>query len=171
MTFHKNRFALISISLIIVLLDQFSKLLIVHYLPVGGEIRLFDGELIWIQHVLNPGMAFGIRFFPPIVLAIIKSIAIIAITLYVLTAPDLKIQHGVPLCMIAGGAGGNLVDRIRIGEVVDFISVDFPNFLMTRWPTFNVADSAVSVGVSILLLVTILESKAQREPVSPLNEE
>jgi signal peptidase II len=58
--------------------------------------------------------------------------------------------------MIVCGALGNFVDRMRIGKVVDFIDCDFPDFIMLRWPTFNVADCFVTVGVAVVLLAPLI---------------
>jgi len=66
-----------------------------------------------------------------------------------------------------GGAIGNTIDRLLYGYVIDFIDVDLPDWLMERWPVFNVADSAVSVGVTLLLIVMLFKpSQAKQENVS-----
>lgn len=148
----------------IVAADQLTKQLIVLFLPLGEEVRLFSGTFIWIQHVLNPGMAFGLRFLPPLALLLISLLATLGLTAFILLSKNLPNRHGIPLAMILGGAIGNLIDRILYGQVIDFISIDLPDFLMTRWPTFNVADSCVSVGVLILMLITIFEKNDQPEP-------
>jgi signal peptidase II len=61
--------------------------------------------------------------------------------------------------MILGGAVGNFIDRMRMQMVVDFIDCDFPDFIMTRFPTFNVADSFVTVGVAIVILSPVILKK------------
>ena len=144
------------------MIDRLSKLAIMQWLPQGREIHLFDGDLIWIQHVLNPGMAFGMRLLPPIALAIVSAVAVIVLIYYILKIPQLPVNQGVPLALILGGAAGNMIDRIVYGKVVDFISIDFPDFIMHRWPTFNVADSAVLIGVFTLALSTYFEPKANQ---------
>ena len=65
--------------------------------------------------------------------------------------------------MILGGAVGNFIDRMRPQMVVDFIDCDLPDFIMTRFPTFNVADSFVTVGVAIILLSPVLLKKVHKE--------
>jgi len=117
----------------------------------------------------NPGMAFGVRLIPPWVLILVKAITAVVIGIYILRSSRLIFLQTLPLALIMGGALGNLTDRLRWGEVVDFISVDFPDFLMERWPTFNVADSAVSVGVTILILFSLFSSTSHLPP-PPDNE-
>lgn len=156
-TFHRDRWKYLLVALLIVVVDQITKQLISHYLPIGRQIRLFDGELVWIQHVLNPGMAFGLRMIPTAILAIISAFAACALIAYLFVSPYSRGGQGLALGLIIGGAIGNLIDRVAIGKVVDFISVDFPDFIMTRWPTFNVADSSVCVGMTLLIILSFLQ--------------
>ena len=65
--------------------------------------------------------------------------------------------------MILGGAVGNFIDRMRLQMVVDFIDCDLPDFIMTRFPTFNVADSFVTVGVAIVILSPVILKKIHQE--------
>lgn len=147
----------------ITLIDRLTKLAIMRWLPQGKEIHLFEGELIWIQHVLNPGMAFGMRFIPPLMLAIVSFVAVVGLIYYILKYPKLPTNQGLPLSLVLGGATGNLIDRLFYGQVVDFISLDFPDFIMYRWPTFNVADSAVLIGVITLAITSFLEPKSKQD--------
>jgi signal peptidase II len=65
--------------------------------------------------------------------------------------------------LIIGGAIGNLIDRLAFGSVTDFFDVDFPDFLMERWPVFNIADSSIVIAITILLIYTIFfESRRKR---------
>ena len=167
MNLKNSRIFLLLIGGSITLIDRLSKLAIIEWLPQGREIHLFDGDLIWIQHVLNPGMAFGMRLLPPLALAIVSAIAVIGLVYYILKFPQLPPNQGVPLALILGGAAGNMIDRIVYGKVVDFISIDFPDFIMHRWPTFNVADSAVLIGVFTLAITTVLSRKKIRTRPQP----
>ncbi len=128
------------------------------WLSSGEIVRLFDGDLVWFVLVHNPGLAFGLRLLPTPALAVISLIAATALGFYLYRYP-LPTYHGFPLGLIMGGAIGNMIDRMRLGMVVDFISVDFPDFWMTRWPVFNIADSAVSIGIVWMVLVTLLISE------------
>lgn len=149
---HFDRWWYLLLCVVIAFLDQFTKSLIKKSLPIGGEIRLFDGEIIWIQHVLNPGMAFGVDLFSPAFLGAIAFFSILVLTLYTFMIPHLTVGLGITLAMISGGAAGNLIDRVLYGEVTDFLSLDFPDVIMERWPTFNLADSSVLIGVLVLIL-------------------
>lgn len=126
------------------LLDRLTKLLIVNKLQYGESIPIIDGFL-YITYIRNPGAAFGILadktwFF------ILVSIVILAVILYLAynlggKNPWLQMTLG----MLAGGAGGNLADRLQTGLVIDFM--DFRGI----WPfIFNVADSAIVIAVIIL---------------------
>jgi signal peptidase II len=125
------------------------------WLSSGQIVKLFDGELVWFVLVHNPGLAFGLRILPTPALAVISLIAASALGFYLYRYP-LPMHQGLPFGLIMGGAIGNMIDRMRLGKVVDFISVDFPDFWMSRWPVFNVADSAVSIGIVWIVLVTLL---------------
>jgi len=170
MRFHPERWNYLLIGVIVMALDQITKMMIVRLLPLGGEIRLFDGELLWIQHIMNSGMAFGIRFFPPLVLTIVALLAVIGLTTYVFITSVLPRGIGIPLGLIIGGASGNLIDRIIHGKVIDFICVDFPDFIMPRWPTFNVADSAILVGVTLLLIFSFFYNRSQKTNITKDDE-
>ena len=132
----------------------------------GEILRLFDSDLVWFVFVLNPGMAFGIRVIPPFVLAVISFAAAVGLGIFIYRTPSLTPWHGVPFSLIMGGAIGNLIDRIMIGEVVDFVSIDMPDFIMLRFPAFNVADSAVSIGIVSLIVISFFrgERRGTKEP-------
>lgn len=137
---------------VIVLLDQVTKVLVRSQMPLGKIIKLFDGEFLWLWHITNSGMAFGIRIIPPWGLKIIALLAVIALGVFIYRHLPQGVLGRIPFAFVMGGALGNLIDRVLFGEVTDFISVDFPDFIMTRWPIFNIADSAINVGVALLLI-------------------
>lgn len=143
------------------LLDQIAKALATRYLADAGIVRLFGGDLVWLVYVLNPGSAFGMRFLPPLLLMMIAVATAVGLGYFLITRPLQPLFQGLPLALIMGGAAGNMVDRIRLGEVVDFVSVDMPDFLMDRWPVFNVADAAVSVGIVLLMIASFLKPPAE----------
>jgi len=106
--------------------------------------RRVIGDVVRFTYVRNPGVAFGLGAGLPIPYAVFSIAAIAAILYMVIRRPE---QGGVrlfALALILGGAFGNLVDRVRAGDVVDFIDIGIRQW---RWPVFNVADSAVTVGV------------------------
>jgi signal peptidase II len=134
----------------ILISDQITKALILAHLPLGGSIPVIPG-FFDLTHVHNPGGAFG---FMAGMSAEFRSLLFIAVSLvatglilyfYWQTPPGQRFLS-VGLALIFGGAVGNLVDRIRFGVVVDFLDV-YAGAL--HWPAFNVADSAITVGVGI----------------------
>jgi signal peptidase II len=127
-------------------LDQFTKAIAsVHLLP--GEPVPILGQLLRFTLVHNTGAAFGL--FPGSRLPfILISVLAIAVVLYLFARDAYRsLVNRVLLGCILGGALGNLVDRVRWGRVVDFIDVGVGQI---RWPVFNVADSAVTLGVILL---------------------
>nr|WP_319492984.1 signal peptidase II [uncultured Desulfobacter sp.] len=143
---------LILVSIGVLLLDQITKWMIVKCLPLYDHITVID-HLFDITHVLNPGGAFGffaeqspgIRKF--IFLFLSSGVALFVVWLYRKTAQThIFLSYG--LALIFGGALGNLIDRFRFGKVVDFL--DFYVGAL-HWPAFNVADSAISIGMGILI--------------------
>ena len=139
-----------------VVADQWSKVWIRSY-PEGQQIFKFG--LFSIVHVHNTGAAFGLFQGYSFALTIVAIIGIIIILFLALSfssrLPFLSSWLGkLSLGLMLGGAVGNLIDRLRLGYVTDFIDVGF-------WPAFNVADSAVTVGVLIFAyaLLRSLRSK------------
>jgi signal peptidase II len=124
------------------LLDQLTKTIIRDWLAVG-ESWPSEDWLIKLTHVTNSGAAFGILQGQGLFLTVTAVIAIGAIVFYYAYPP---LEHGlmrVAMGLLLGGAFGNLLDRVRFGEVTDF--VDFP-----RYPEFNVADSSIVIGLIII---------------------
>jgi signal peptidase II len=134
----------------VLILDQVTKALILAHLPLGGSIAVIPG-FFDLTHVQNPGGAFG---FLAGMSAEVRSLLFIAVSLvaaglilYFYWQTPLGHRFlSVGLALIFGGAVGNLVDRMRFGIVVDFLDV-YAGTL--HWPAFNVADSAITIGVGI----------------------
>lgn len=143
-------FRLLSVAGIIFLLDQITKLWIVKNLTIYQTINVIDG-LFNITYVLNPGGAFGFlanqsELIRGIVFLFVSFIALVVILYFYLTTPNTFWMLSNGFAMIFGGALGNLLDRVRIGKVVDFLDFYIGKY---HWPSFNVADSAICVGVAI----------------------
>jgi signal peptidase II len=137
----------------IVALDQITKAVVLERLPLGVPVTVIDGWLA-LTLVLNPGLAFGLLGSVPqgwrwVVAALsLVALAVLArVALRVLPAGGWAGRLAIGL--IFGGAVGNLVDRARFGAVVDFVDVYWRGW---HWPAFNVADSAITVGVALLAL-------------------
>jgi signal peptidase II len=160
-----RRWLFLGIVLVIVVSDQITKSLATQYLQAAGIVKPFGNDTLWLVYVLNPGLAFGLQFLPPFALKLISTIAAIGLGYFLYTRSTQSLSQNIPLSLIMGGAIGNLIDRVRLGEVIDFISVDTPDFMMERFPVFNIADSAVSVGVTLLFIASFFQPKAI--PVEP----
>ena len=117
------------------------------------------GEFLRFQLVFNKGAAFSSRpqdlmpFLSPTVFFILISIvAVVVMGWFYRNIDKRDWMSRLGVVMILGGAIGNFIDRMRLQMVVDFIDCDLPDFIMTRFPTFNVADSFVTVGVAVVIL-------------------
>ncbi|MEO8198714.1 MAG: signal peptidase II [Thermoanaerobaculia bacterium] len=146
----KSPFLLVALA--VLALDQWTKWLIESHLPEQSSHEVIPG-LLHISHVRNTGVAFGLfanggRDGSSWVLSIFGLVALglIAVLFYRTPAKDRGLLSA--LAMVMGGAVGNLLDRISSGAVTDFIAVYIGSY---RWPDFNVADSAISIGLVLIL--------------------
>ncbi len=128
------------------------------------------GELVRFQLVFNKGAAFSSRpqdlmpFLPPWLFFLLISIVAAVVLFWFYKSIDKRdYLSRLGIVMIFGGAIGNFIDRMRLQMVVDFIDCDFPDFIMTRFPTFNVADSFVTVGVALVILSPLLLKKLHKQ--------
>lgn len=129
--------------------DQLTKLWCVSALRPGESVPVL-GDLFRLTFVRNSGAAFGLLPGSTRILVAASFVAIGVVAYAFHALPPEKTRERLALGLIGGGAVGNLADRLRLGEVVDFLDVGVGD--RWRWPTFNVADSAVTVGVCLLLL-------------------
>jgi len=149
----KNKYIkLVVIGGIVILLDQFTKGLILRYLPFNKTIPVIKG-FFNITHVLNPGGAFGLManlspILRSIIFLFISSLAVDLIFYFYKKTPPNYPWLAADFALIFGGAIGNLIDRVRFGTVVDFLDFYVGNL---HWPAFNVADSAISAGIAIFV--------------------
>ena len=104
-------------------------------------------------------MAFGIQIGGQIFFTVFALLATVIIFIYIIRARQEKIQLRISLALILGGAVGNLIDRFLYGKVVDFIEVGMGN---ARWPIFNIADSAVTIGMIILIIMVLFERSSEK---------
>ncbi len=143
-----------------VLLDQLTKLAVVKWLMPVGEVPLWNGVL-HLTYVENRGAAFGMLSNHRWVFMVFSTVAIVAILIYLLKFPPKNRLFGAVLVMIAGGGIGNMIDRIRLGYVIDFIDFRLINFYV-----FNVADAFVTVGavcmIACILWDEVREAKAKK---------
>lgn len=145
---------------VLVFLDQLTKWLAVVYLSESAS-KVFIPGIIELTYHENPGAAWGMLQDHRWVFMVTSTVAIIAILIYL--AKNRKDMHPLSLCaftMIAAGGVGNMIDRLFVGYVVDFI-----NFLFMDFPVFNFADMCVTVGAAVMIvwLLFIDMPKAVRE--------
>ena len=138
-----RRALFIGAALTVVILDQTTKGLVRTFMDRGDMWP--DDWPVRLHHVTNTGAAFGILKDQTGFLIVTTVIGLAAIYLYYRYPPFDHMVAPIAIGMMLGGAIGNLVDRVRLGSVTDFI--DFP-----FWPSFNVADSSITIGIAVLLL-------------------
>jgi signal peptidase II len=137
----------------IVVLDQLTKAVVRMKVPLHESVTIVPGFLDF-THVRNTGAAFGfLNFvdfpFKTVALAIVATAALVGVAVYALGVSHRQVRARVGLALIIGGAAGNLIDRILEGSVVDFVDVYWRTY---HFWAFNVADSAISVGVAVMIL-------------------
>lgn len=144
------------IMLLCLVLDQLTKTLVRVNMDLYERIylleKIFDDTFMLI-HVENTGAAFSLGLGSDIVnriFFITVTCLTILFIIYLLRKTDHRLQV-VGFGFVLGGALGNLLDRIMFGPVTDFFSVDFPDFIMERFPVFNIADSSIFIGVCFLI--------------------
>ena len=155
----------------VIVLDQITKALVCRFIPVNTIGTQFLGDFLRIIHVRNPGVAFsfGARWSDAVrrlAFSVIPIIVLgIVLGVYFRNNDFTKLQRWA-ICGIVGGGFGNIIDRIfRPAGVVDFIDVKFYGlFGLERWPTFNVADSAVVVCGIILIVSYIVQRVKEKKP-------
>ena len=155
--------------LLSLLLDQFSKVLVAGNLSYADRIPVIEG-FFYLTHVRNTGAAFGLFAGAPVGIRLAFFIGISLVAIVIIVSFFRRLAPGdrlaaLALGLVLGGAVGNLIDRIVRGEVVDFLH--FRLWGGYAWPDFNVADSAIVVGVAILVLELLAsegESRSRDEP-------
>jgi len=176
------------IPAVIIILDQATKWAVVASMELYQSVPVF-GDWFRLTYILNPGGAFGVRWGNQAFYFVAALLVIAWIIWHLWRHAAAWHLSNWALALILGGAIGNLIDRVIIGQVIDFVDVEFPNIripafdfgvishpgvLMDRWPTFNVADSAVTVGVIILIVTLfydpVLRRRHARAVASPAHE-
>jgi signal peptidase II len=152
----------------LLVLDQVSKALVRGHMALHQSILLLGDDFLRLTYVLNPGIAFGMRSIGVKPLLIFGWVATIILTWYLYSLVRRGDPLRWPVSLFLAGAMGNSIDRLLFGQVTDFADVDFPDFIMERWPIFNVADSCVTIGIALLLLIVIFHRpQAHAEHAAP----
>jgi signal peptidase II len=155
--------------LAVALLDQLTKLWAISKLS-DGLPRQVIGTFFQLKLLYNQGGVMGSSLGGG-TFYLISSLFVLGFVIYFLYTYKHIFMVSLPMAFVAGGAIGNIIDRIRFGKVVDFLDFDFfditfGSFQLDRWWTFNVADAAISVGVVWLIFYILFFSKtAQPEAV------
>jgi signal peptidase II len=141
------------LPIVVVAIDQLTKAIVRATLPLHASVTIVPG-LVDFTHVRNTGAAFGIlnaADFPlkTVFIAVIATAALIGVGVYAASLAHHQVAARVGLALIIGGAAGNLLDRIVVGSVVDFVDVYWHTY---HFWAFNVADSAITIGVAIMML-------------------
>lgn len=155
--------ALFALTVFLIVLDQITKLAVVDRFVLGESIPVIDG-FFSLTYVRNTGAAFGLLAHAPPAFrvpffVIVPIIALAAIGYIFRKLPPEDVKLSTALALVISGAVGNLIDRVRLGYVIDFL--DFHWSYRYHFPAFNVADMAICVGVGILMLDLLTQKQPE----------
>lgn len=151
---------LATVALAAVVADQFTKHVVTKTLPLDDSTHVI-GPLS-IHHVQNSGIAFGLFSSATLVVTLVTAGAVIWMLVFFARSGARHPVLPAALGLLIGGSVSNLVDRIRLHHVTDFIDIKW-------WPAFNLADSFIVVGVAILLAALVAADRSPRPPRRPLD--
>jgi signal peptidase II len=153
--------ALLAVALAALFADQLTKDIVSRRLALGEEVGVLGP--FSIHHVQNSGIAFGLFASATSIVIVLTAVAVSWMLLFFARSGSRHPVLPVGLGLVIGGSASNLVDRIRLGHVTDFLDVRF-------WPAFNLADTFIVVGVGILLLTLVAtdrEPRRRRATIAP----
>ena len=157
---------LLAVSALVLVLDQLTKIYIDRTMELHSSITVIEG-FFNITYLRNKGAAFGIladsAWRLPFFL-LVSTIAVAVILVVIKRLRDDQVLNAASLSLIFSGALGNLIDRVRLGEVIDFLDVHWKGH---HWPAFNIADSAICVGVFLLAIEMIQEERREKASQRP----
>lgn len=157
MTARRHWPVFVGLAGIVVVLDQLTKAWLVSFLAPGESVMVV-GDWIRLVHAQNNGGLFGLLHGQAVVFGVVSLVVVGLIVLYHARSNPSR-YLSITLGLLLGGAIGNLVDRFRLGYVVDFVDAGVGGL---RWYTFNVADTAISFALILLLAASVLPSVARR---------
>ena len=152
---------LVCLAGLVIVIDQITKLYIAHNFNLHESVRVIP-DFFNLTYIRNTGAAFGLlskapeSFRIPFFI-IIPLLALTVIVLVFKKTHETELLMITSLSLILGGAVGNFIDRLRFNYVIDFL--DFHWFYKYHWPAFNVADSAIVVGVGLLIYYTLVHDQ------------
>jgi signal peptidase II len=141
----------VAVAVAVVAVDQAAKALVRGGIAQGDEHAVFPA--VSLVNTRNRGVAFGLFSGGGVVLALVAAVALLALLAFFVTHRHRPLAW-LPTGLLIGGAAGNLVDRVRVGSVTDFVQ-------LPHWPAFNVADMAITVGVVALVFVVESSPRAR----------
>ncbi|SKB00346.1 signal peptidase II [Sporosarcina newyorkensis] len=150
-----------AIAALVIGLDQLTKWLVVKNMELGEQISIWDPYFGFLSH-RNRGAAWGMLEGKMWLFYIVTIVVVVAIIYFFHTEGKKDRLLGVSLMLLLGGAIGNFIDRLRRGEVVDFVDVLIP-VIRYDFPIFNVADAALTIAVVLILLHVILDEKKKKK--------
>jgi signal peptidase II len=145
---------LLGVAAVVYCVDQVSKALVVANLAVGARTDIL-GDFVQLWHAQNRGAAFSLFQDSQLLFLVVSAVALVTIAYFYRSLHGRSLWLYVIIGLVLGGTLGNLTDRLRQRYVTDFVSVGIGD---VRWPTFNVADSSIVLGIlTIVVLLAILE--------------
>ena len=161
------------IALLVMSFDQFTKYWVAVNLREGDEIDVIRG-FFKLSYTENPGIAFGMLNNGNVkwLLVAVSVTAIMVVVYYMRRTPITNTMLLWSLSLLAAGICGNLIDRFRLGRVIDFLLLYYKSY---QWPVFNVADTAITIGAALMAIELFLSPQAERpaivEPAESSNVE
>jgi signal peptidase II len=160
----RKYWVLLIVAIWILSVDQWTKSTIMEKLPLHQSIKVVEG-VFSLTHVRNTGGAFGIfggarGGLGSVLFLVVSLVAIGCIFVMLVRLKDSDKHLSLSYSLILSGAVGNLIDRVRYGEVVDFLDFYISSF---HWPAFNIADSAICVGIGLMALELLLHDHKKKK--------
>lgn len=144
------------LALVVVLLDQLTKLWVRGAFIYGGEPQAVIPGFFNLVYVRNEGAAWGMLGGQMPILILLSVVVLILLAVYHRKVLNPTLDHRIALGLMVGGICGNLIDRIRVGWVTDFLDFHIGPY---HWPSFNVADSAICIAVGLYLLSSLWHTR------------
>jgi signal peptidase II len=156
----RKYWVLLITCLVVISLDQFTKYTVQKNLPLHHRVEVIPG-FFNLTHVRNTGGAFGVfggekGGIGSILFVVVSLIAVGAIVFFFIKIKEHEKTLALSFSLILGGAIGNLIDRLRYGEVVDFLDFHLSAY---HWPAFNIADSAICIGIGLMALEVLIRDR------------
>lgn len=163
-----GKFWYLVVTGLVLALDQFSKYWVWMTLRDGGDIEVIPG-LLNLSYTENPGIAFGMLSNGDVrwLLVAVSVVAIVIVAFYLMRTPSSNRLLLWSLALLAAGIIGNLIDRVHMGRVIDFIEAYYKSHY---WPVFNVADTAITIGAALMAIELFVSPQGERATAPERNE-